>query len=272
MKSRLARPFEARLQMALWREKTYSTLQRCCVCCVCACVCKWLGADDNYIIGPVVCWTVLIGTHFFTHICISNLVSFSSHCAPSKRVIITFSSLVCSDFNFKLKSLDFFEPRAEQCGLVWANESGLPWWLRWLRISLNCRRHEFDPWVGKIHWRGKWLPIPVLLPGNPMDKWALWATLQGSQRVGYNWAAKTIVYLLNESDNLGADYSFSYHLEDLLNFFTIWISVLNSKSKRAFERHFVHYTKSSQSVLNYVFLTLICSKLFSLQYCKQNSN
>ena len=165
MKSRLARPFEARLQMALWREKTYSTLQRCCVCCVCARVCKWLGADDNYITGPIVCWTVLIGTRFFTHTCILNLVSFSSHCAPSKRVIITFSSLVCSNFNFKLISLYFFEPRAEQCGLVWANESRLPWWLRWLRICLNCRRHEFDPWVGKIHWRRKWLPIPVFLPG-----------------------------------------------------------------------------------------------------------
>ena len=24
----------------------------------------------------------------------------------------------------------------------------------------------FDPWVGKIPWRRKWLPTPVLLPGN----------------------------------------------------------------------------------------------------------
>ena len=31
-------------------------------------------------------------------------------------------------------------------------------------ICLQCRRHEFDPWVGKIPWRGKWQPTPVSLP------------------------------------------------------------------------------------------------------------
>ena len=29
-----------------------------------------------------------------------------------------------------------------------------------------CRRHGFDPWVGKIPWRRKWLPTPVFLPGR----------------------------------------------------------------------------------------------------------
>ena len=32
---------------------------------------------------------------------------------------------------------------------------------------LKCRRHrrhEFDPWVGKIPWRKKWQPTPVFLP------------------------------------------------------------------------------------------------------------
>ena len=28
----------------------------------------------------------------------------------------------------------------------------------------RCRRHGFDPWVGKILWRRKWQPTPVLLP------------------------------------------------------------------------------------------------------------
>ena len=27
-----------------------------------------------------------------------------------------------------------------------------------------CGRPGFDPWVGKIRWRRKWQPIPVLLP------------------------------------------------------------------------------------------------------------
>ena len=43
---------------------------------------------------------------------------------------------------------------------------GLPWWLRWLSIYLQCRRLGFDPWVRKIPWRRKWQSTPVLLPGK----------------------------------------------------------------------------------------------------------
>ena len=44
--------------------------------------------------------------------------------------------------------------------------SGLPWWLRWLSIHLQCRRPGFHPWVGKIPWRRTWQPTPVFLPGE----------------------------------------------------------------------------------------------------------
>ena len=30
---------------------------------------------------------------------------------------------------------------------------------------LQCRKPGFDPWIGKILWRRKWQPTPVLLPG-----------------------------------------------------------------------------------------------------------
>jgi hypothetical protein len=30
----------------------------------------------------------------------------------------------------------------------------------------RCRRHGFNPWVGKIPGRRKWQPIPVFLPGE----------------------------------------------------------------------------------------------------------
>ena len=43
----------------------------------------------------------------------------------------------------------------------------VPRWLRWLRICLQGRRPEFDPWVGKIPWRRAWQPVPVCLPGEP---------------------------------------------------------------------------------------------------------
>jgi len=28
------------------------------------------------------------------------------------------------------------------------------------------KRHEFDPWVGKIPWRRAWQPTPVFFPGK----------------------------------------------------------------------------------------------------------
>ena len=34
------------------------------------------------------------------------------------------------------------------------------------RVCLQCRRPGFDSWVGKIPWRWKWQPTPVLLPGR----------------------------------------------------------------------------------------------------------
>ena len=43
---------------------------------------------------------------------------------------------------------------------------GLPRWLSDEESGCQCRRHRFDPWVGKIPWNSKWQPIPVFLPGK----------------------------------------------------------------------------------------------------------
>ena len=51
---------------------------------------------------------------------------------------------------------------------------GLPLWLSWKRIHLQCRRPGFDPWVGKIPWRRERLPTPVFWPGEfhgPHSPW-----------------------------------------------------------------------------------------------------
>ena len=58
--------------------------------------------------------------------------------------------------------------KATQQGALGASmdEWGLLRWLRWWRILLQCRRPRFNPWVGKIPWRRKWVPIPVFLPGK----------------------------------------------------------------------------------------------------------
>ena len=42
----------------------------------------------------------------------------------------------------------------------------LLWWLSGNEPARQCRRHRFDPWVGKIPWGMKWLPTPEFLPGK----------------------------------------------------------------------------------------------------------
>ena len=37
----------------------------------------------------------------------------------------------------------------------------------------RCKRHGFDPWVGKIPWRRAWQPTPVFLPGESHEQRSL---------------------------------------------------------------------------------------------------
>ena len=39
-------------------------------------------------------------------------------------------------------------------------------YLAWLPRCHQCRRSGFDSWAGKIPWRKKWQPTPILLPGK----------------------------------------------------------------------------------------------------------
>ena len=50
--------------------------------------------------------------------------------------------------------------------ILYTNTFIFPWWLRRLRICLQCRRSDFDPWVKKVTWRRAWQPTPVFLPGE----------------------------------------------------------------------------------------------------------
>ena len=43
----------------------------------------------------------------------------------------------------------------------------------------TCRKHRFDPWVGKIPWRRKWQPTPVFFPGKSHGQKAWGVTVHG---------------------------------------------------------------------------------------------
>ena len=43
---------------------------------------------------------------------------------------------------------------------------GLPRWPSGKESTWQCRRHRFEPQVGKILWSRAWQPTPVFLPGE----------------------------------------------------------------------------------------------------------
>ena len=58
--------------------------------------------------------------------------------------------------------------------------------------ACQCRRHGFNPWVGKIPWRRKWQPTPVFLPGKTHGQRSLagYSSWQCHKRVRHNWVIK----------------------------------------------------------------------------------
>ena len=55
---------------------------------------------------------------------------------------------------------------------------GLPWWLSWQTIHLQCGRPGFNPWVGKIPWGRDRLPNPVFWPGEFHGLYSQWGSLR----------------------------------------------------------------------------------------------
>ena len=68
----------------------------------------------------------------------------------------------------------------------------LPQWLS-SRVCLlwkSCKRHRFDPWVGKIPWRKEWQSAAVFLAGKTHGQRNLmgYSPYIRLQRVGHDWS------------------------------------------------------------------------------------
>ena len=70
--------------------------------------------------------------------------------------------------------------------------SGLSSRLRQYRSCLQCWRPRFDVWVGKIPWKGEWLPTPVFFSGEFHGQRSLGGPQSMvSQRAGHDWTINT---------------------------------------------------------------------------------
>ena len=76
-------------------------------------------------------------------------------CSASKRVLAAGGR---SEQDSLIVCLAFREPLGP-CG-------NLPGGASDKEATCQCRRHGFDPWVGKIPWRRRWHHAPVSLPGK----------------------------------------------------------------------------------------------------------
>ena len=94
---------------------------------------------------------------------------------------------------------------------------GVPWWLRWYRICLQCGQTRLDPWVVRFPWRREWQPTSVLLPREFHGRGAWQATVQ--------WVTKSQTQLSNEHSPSPS----TFPLNDSLNPFSIF-SHVDSKS------------------------------------------
>ena len=74
---------------------------------------------------------------------------------------------------------------------------GIPLWLSWSRIRLQCRRPGFDPWVGKIPWRRERLPTPVFWPGEFHGPYSPWGSKESdtTEWLSLSWHYIPLVFL-----------------------------------------------------------------------------
>ena len=103
---------------------------------------------------------------------LSNILTRAEECSDLPQFLLLFlwrhKSWVKFCYSFPLpwsKKGSFFfseicQPRRA------SKQDGLPWWLSNKEFTCQCRRHGFNPWIGKISWRRKWQFTPVFLPGK----------------------------------------------------------------------------------------------------------
>ena len=150
----------------------------------------------------VVCSWVLHPTSL--HICKSrnNDISLSitpkfSISSPIKGIIMILAHLspLKDENNIYLNFLQKIETMISKVLCAIQTEYSSPcWaslWFRWYRICLRCRRHEFNPWVGKMHWRREWRLLPVFLPREFHRQRSLVGYSPWGRRVRQHWATNT---------------------------------------------------------------------------------
>ena len=57
------------------------------------------------------------------------------------------------------------------------------------RVTYDRQGNSEEFWPSVVHWRRKWQPTPIFLPGKPHEQYEK-AAVHGLQRVGHNLATE----------------------------------------------------------------------------------
>ena len=133
--------------------------------------------DDLYRSG-VKRWSwSLMDRHGFK-CCFHHFLAFSIYHTPSCAVMCWIVS-----------------PTSNICMLIFQLQ-GLPWWLRQVRICLQCRKPRFEP--RRPHGEGNGNPLQYSCLENSMDTGGWWVSQSLElQRVGHDWTTYTFPFLSN---------------------------------------------------------------------------
>ena len=83
------------------------------------------------------------------------------------QVVSSWRMIICSQI-YKTKGCGFGDPEENLTAL------GFPGGSASIRISLQCGRCGFSPWVGKVPWRRERLPTPGFLSGEFHGLYSPW--------------------------------------------------------------------------------------------------
>ena len=106
--------------------------------------------------------------------------------------------------------------------------NGFPYWLRWERICLQCRRPGFGSWVCKLPCRREWLPTPVFLPGKFHKQRSLVGySPREVTKSRHDWATNTFTFTNHIKDTSGQNVNKKKQLKQVNQ------GICNSQNRRA---------------------------------------
>ena len=92
-------------------------------------------------------------------------------------------------FHFSLSCIGEGNGNPLQCSCLENPKDGGAWW-----AAVHGVARVGHDWMTSLslftlmHWRRKWQPTPVFLPGESQGQEAWWAAVYGSHRVGHDWS------------------------------------------------------------------------------------